>query len=129
MHYCSYLERPLVKFSTRTSNQQGETQIASFEGQFTCFVQYSFRFFKRYLRIQCIVDGYRNGILMPEFKMLTYIHFKGEMAPRVLANLVSIHPYPCGIMRASNAKIDVLLVEIRKVRVGIYSSKILYFRK
>ena len=55
---------------------------------------------------------------MPEFKMLTYIHFKGEMAPRVLANLVSIHPNPCGIMRASNAKIDVLLVKIRRVRVG-----------
>ena len=66
---------------------------------------------------------------MPEFEMLTYIHFKGEMAPRVLANLVSIHPNPCGIMRASNAKIDVLLVEIRKVRVGIYSGKIPYFRR
>ena len=55
---------------------------------------------------------------MPEIEMLTYIHFKGEMAPRVLANLVSIHPNPCGIMRASNAKIDVLLGEIRRVRVG-----------
>ena len=55
---------------------------------------------------------------MPEIEMLTYIHFKGEMAPRVLANLVSIHPNPCGIMRASNAKIDVLFGEIRRVRVG-----------
>ena len=36
----------------------------------------------------------------------------------MLANLVSIHPNPCGIMRASNAKIDVLLVEIKRVRVG-----------